>query len=159
MKENMLDVLMYLFENCIEEDYDASSNQESLKSKLAEAGFAQAEINKAFGWLEGLAEQRDRQGEAQNQHQHSIRVFSPREERKIDVACRGLLIYLEQLQVITPATRELVIERSLALETDDIDLEKFRWIILMVMFNLPEQETAGAWLEDLVLETLPAQIH
>jgi Smg protein len=158
MKENMLDVLMYLFENCIDEDY-VSSNQDILKSRLVEAGFAQSEINKAFNWLEDLADQRDCQGTAASQHQHSIRIFSPREEKKIDASCRGLLIYLEQLQVITPATRELVIERALALEADDIDLEKFRWIILMVMFNLPEQENAGGWLEDLVLETLPAQLH
>lgn len=34
-------------------------------------------------------------------------------------------------------TREMVIERVLALDTAEFDLEDLKWVILMVLFNIP----------------------
>ena len=55
MKENVFDVLMYLFENYMDEDPEISQDQETLSSELSQAGFPKGEINKAFTWLEGLS--------------------------------------------------------------------------------------------------------
>ena len=62
MKENVFDVLMYLFENYMDEGPEFNPDQERLTAELAEAGFARGEIGKAFSWLEGLSELRDRPG-------------------------------------------------------------------------------------------------
>ena len=53
MKENVFDVLMYLFENYMDEDPEVDQDQEALTSELTQAGFPKGEIRKAFSWLEG----------------------------------------------------------------------------------------------------------
>jgi Smg protein len=40
MKENVLDLLMYLFENYIYEEPDSTPDRESLSDSLEEAGFS-----------------------------------------------------------------------------------------------------------------------
>mgnify|MGYP003349677853 CR=1 FL=1 len=61
MKQTVLDVLVYLFENCAEED-QREVDHSALRGKLIEAGFADAQISKAFDWLEALAKQREAGG-------------------------------------------------------------------------------------------------
>ena len=48
MKENMLEVLMYLFENYMIEGNEFEPDQEILSAELSRAGFGDGEINKAF---------------------------------------------------------------------------------------------------------------
>ena len=151
MKENVLDVLMYLFENYMDEGPDFQPDQESLADELAQAGFPKAEIVKAFAWLEGLAALRSNEASSPaNASLKSLRVYSEDEHKKMDTAARGFLLFLEQGGVLDAAARELVIDRVMALETDEMGLEQMKWIILMVLFNQPGQEQAYAWMEDLV---------
>ena len=63
------------------------------------------------------------------------------------------------MDVLTSITRELVIERAMALELGVIDLERIKWVILMVLFNQPGQEAAYAWIEDFVFEEMESYIH
>lgn len=158
MKENVLDVLMYLFENYMDEGPEFNPDQETLAAELSQAGFPNGEINKAFSWLEGLATSR-----AQNPtiggKQHSVRFYSREEQDKISLQARGFILFLEQSAVLDPETRELVIDRVMALEAEEIDLEQLRWVILMVLFNQPGQEQAYAWMEDLVFNEVQGQLH
>ena len=55
MKESVLDVLIYLFDHYIEQEFMLIPNQTDLKSQLNQAGFADIQIDKAIDWLEGLA--------------------------------------------------------------------------------------------------------
>jgi Smg protein len=61
--------------------------------------------------------------------------------------------------VLSAMSRELVIERIMALDTNIIDLEQLKWIVLMVLFNLPGEETAYLWLEDMVFEATSNYLH
>ena len=54
MKENMLEVLIYLFENYIINSDSFDPGQEELAKELIGAGFPDGEVDKAFVWLEGL---------------------------------------------------------------------------------------------------------
>lgn len=119
MKENVLDVLMYLFENYINDEIEFEADEESITTELLDAGFHQGEIAKAFAWLEGLA---DSQGDAVHSHSGSLRVFTDLETERLDLGCRGFLLYLEQVGVLDHTTRELVIDRIMALESDEIGL-------------------------------------
>jgi Smg protein len=47
----------------------------------------------------------------------------------------------------------------MALDGDDIDLEKLKWVVLMVLFSQPGQETAFARMEDLVFDERPGAVH
>lgn len=158
MKENVLDVLMYLFENYMDNE-EMESDQETLKVELVEAGFARGEINKAFAWLEGLAAMQENLPLKSLSAGPSIRVFTEQEVEKLSLESRGFLLFLEQVSVLDQANRELVIDRVMALETEEIELEQLKWVVLMVLFNQPGQEAAVAWMEDLVFEQIAGNVH
>jgi len=159
MKEDVLDVLMYLFENYMDDDTATEADPETLKTQLREAGFLSTEINKAFAWLEDLAIMQDGDSLRPAKTARSIRVFSPIEEKKLDVDCRGFLMFLEQMGVLNDASRELVIDRIMALESPDIDLEQVKWVVLMVLFNQPGLEEAFTWMENMVMEEFSLPLH
>ena len=158
MKENVLDVLLYLFQNYMSDADDSSSDRESIETELLEAGFPSAEINQAFEWLDGLAARQETPVMVFNE-ERSFRIFTDQELARLDVQGRGFLLFLEQAGVLSSETRELVIDRVMALETDEIDLTQLKWIILMVLFNQPGQEEAYAWMEDLMFEDITGYLH
>jgi Smg protein len=159
MKENVLDVLMYLFEHYLDDDTDVESDQESLKHQLVHAGFPEAEISKAFAWLEGLAVDQELSSGDAVRSNTSTRVFTADEMGRMDRDCRGFLLFLEQAGVLDSKTRELVIDRVMALETESIDLEHLKWVILMVLFNQPGKEEMFAWMEDFVFDKGSGTLH
>lgn len=55
MKENVLDVLMFLFENYLYDEPEEAPDRDSLEENFHQAGFTAGEIEKAFNWLDGLA--------------------------------------------------------------------------------------------------------
>ena len=159
MKENVLDVLMYLFENYMDKDVEREPDPESLKVELLEAGFPRSEINKAFTWLEGLTERHQSVNASTQATPNSLRLYTSQETEKLDVECRGFVLFLEQCGILDATNRELVVDRVMALDTEEIDLEQLKWIILMVLFNLPGQEAAYASMEDLVFEGATGSLH
>ena len=151
MKENVLDLLMYLFENYIYDEPETEPDREDLSESLEQAGFSSIEIERAFSWLDGLAEQR----QTPDMHEHStdpMRLYSQDELDRIDVEARGFLMYLENANVLDPARRELVLDRLMALDADEIGLDDLKWVVLMVLFNQPGQEANYAWMEDLMFD-------
>ena len=156
MKESVLDVLIYLFDHYVEEELEITPDQEDLKTQLVQAGFADIQVDKAIDWLEGLATQKD---EIDVLRSRSIRVFSDFENEKLDIECQGFLLFLEQSGVLDVEDRELVIDRVMALETDAIELQQLKWVVLMVLFNRPGKEAAFAWMEDIVMDEVSAVVH
>ena len=152
MKESVLDVLMYLFEHYLDEETEVDSDQESLRAELVRAGFPEAEIGKAFDWLEGLTSEHEGGAAIQVARVGSVRIYTEEEQARLDTACRGLLLFLEQVGVLDALSRELVIDRVMALEDEEIDLDQLKWVVLMVLFNQPGRESAYAWMEDLVID-------
>lgn len=159
MKENVLDVLMYLFENYIDEELGDETDRETLEDRLLEAGFPVGEIDKAFEWLEGLAARSGTEPLAVAETARSLRVYDPHESARLDTRCRGFLLFLEQADVLLPEMRELVIDRVMELETGVIGLDQLKWVILMVLFNQPGQEDVCSLIEDLVLEGSQESLH
>ncbi|MFQ6021450.1 MAG: DUF494 family protein [Acidiferrobacterales bacterium] len=160
MKENVFDVLMYLFENYMGEDPDVSQDQESLTTELTQAGFPRGEINKAFSWLEGLSNLRQQDTTLlQEGMPGSVRHYSHREKMKINAVCRGFILSMEQRGVLDTIAREMVIDRIMALDSDAIELDQLQWIILLVLFNQPGQEQAYAIFEDIVFSDLQRGLH
>jgi Smg protein len=152
MKESVLDVLMYLFEHYLDDDTELDSDQESLRAELINAGFPETEIGKAFAWLEGLASEHEEGCGVEIARVGSMRIYTAHEMARLDTPCRGFLLFLEQVRVLDGSSRELVIDRVMALDDDEIDLEQLKWVVLMVLFNQPGHESAYAWMEDLVID-------
>jgi Smg protein len=158
MKENVLDVLMYLFETYIDAEEEPEPDQNELRDELSRAGFADSEIDRALDWLDGLAEN---QGGLTYSPQvgHGTRIYNEMEHERLDVGCRGFITYLEQIGILSPPQREILIDRLLALETPDIDVEQIKWVVLMVLFSQPGQELAYARMEDLVFDESGGALH
>ena len=159
MKENILDVLMYLFENYMNDEIEFDTDEETLRVELQEAGFQQLEITKAFAWLEGLASLQDNPEKYTPTNTSALRVYTTEECDKLDLDSRGFIMFLEQTGVLDHNTREMVIDRVMALESEDIDLDQLKWVVLMVLFNQPGREAAFAWMEDLVFDEAPGILH
>ena len=160
MKENVFDVLIYLFENYMEQGPEFHPDQQALTHELAEAGFRKHEIRKAFAWLEGLSAQRHaKQSTTIQRDSGAIRCYTPAELTKLDADSRGFLLFMEQNGVLDAQMREVVIDRVMALDLDEVTLERLKWIVLMVLFNQPGQEQAYALLEDLVYDEFQGLLH
>ncbi|MDZ4261565.1 MAG: DUF494 domain-containing protein [Pseudomonadota bacterium] len=159
MKENMLDILMYLFEHCLDSETGVMPEESVLRGHLDDAGFQHQEIDKAFAWLEALANAREHNFDDQLGSNRSIRVYATQEQLRLDRECRGFMQFLEHTGVLDPVNRELVIDRAMALESVEIDLPQLKWVILMVLFNQPGQEAALAWMEDLLFEGISGHLH
>lgn len=160
MKEDIFEVLMYLFENYMIEGTDSDPDQDVLTTELAMAGFGDGEISRAFNWLEDLSIMCDQPRDpAAIPSALSFRFYSDDEMAKIDFAGRGLLLDLEAKGILNPTTREMVIDRILALDNNDIDLEQLKWVVMMVVCNQPGHQDIFPWAEDLVLDGIEAHLH
>ena len=60
---------------------------------------------------------------------------------------------------MSPIQREILVDRLLALDAPDIDVEQIKWVVLMVLFSQPGQEIAYARMEDLVFEESTGAVH
>ena len=158
MKENVLDVLMYLFETYVDTEEDPEPDQNELRMELSRAGFGDSEIERALEWLDGLTDQQESLNYG-NLSTRGTRIYNDFEHERLDAHCRGYITYLEQIGILSAAQRELLIDRLLALESTDIDVEQIKWVVLMVLFSQPGQEQAYARMEDLVFEESAGSIH
>lgn len=149
MSDTVLDVLLYLFETYSDQEPDAA-DQDVLREELLKAGFGEPEVDSALDWLDGLNE--TSAPFAGVPGERSIRVYNEVELRRLDLDCRGYLLYLEQIGILSPAQREIVIERLMALGAGAVDREQVKWVVLMVLFAQAGQETAFARMEDLVFQ-------
>jgi Smg protein len=158
MYENMVDVLIYLYENYMDGESKTPTDQGELEEELSQAGFTSGEIEKALRWLDELAA-----GVATPEYHvhrtHSIRIYGEAECAKLDVEARGLLLFLEQNGILDAVGRELVIDRALAIDHAALSVDELKWIVLLVLMNRPGHEEAFSQMEDLVYNDEPAVIH
>ncbi|NYZ62333.1 DUF494 family protein [Luteimonas deserti] len=157
MKESILDVLLYLFEHYFTEDADLARDRDTLQSGLLQAGFSPAEVSKAFDWLDALADQRPALPAVRANG--PTRIYAGPELDRLDVECRGFLLFLEQHGVLDSDQRELVLDRAMALDQDELDLDDLKWVVLMVLFNQPGSEAAYAWMETQMFADEPEPVH
>ncbi len=158
MSENMVDVLIYLYENYMDGEGQPPVDQTDLEDELSQAGFSRSEIEKALRWLDELAAGVD----APQYHGHnvgSIRVYNSVECRKLDVDTRGLLLFLEQSGILDPVSRELVIDRLLAIDHPQVLADEVKWVVLLVLMNRPGREDAFSQMEDMVYNDGLVSIH
>ncbi len=158
MKENVLDVLMYLFATYVDTADEPEPDQNELRDELSRAGFTDPEIDRALEWLDGLTDNHE-QFSYTPETAHGTRIYNDRECARLGAECRGFITYIEQTGILSPPQREILIDRLLALETPDIDVEQIKWVVLMVLFSQPGQEGAYARMEDLVFDEGDTQLH
>ena len=159
MKESVLDILIYLFENYFDADLDCAPepDRDTLRDELERAGFSEREV--AARWNGWSSCRRDPQRAGAIPGSRAMRIFDAREQARLDTDCRGYILYLENIGIVSPAQRELVIDRLLALDVQQIDIEQVKWVVLMVLFSQPGQQSAYLRMEDLVFDNRLQVVH
>ena len=66
---------------------------------------------------------------------------------------------LEQVKVLDFSTREMVIDRVMELDTQYFVMEDLKWVVLMVLFNVPGKENAYSQMEDLIFDEQEGPLH
>lgn len=156
MTGSVLDILIYVFDRYMLNETPEVPQREHLARDLERVGFAPANVERALDWLTDLAFGHERAGEAATLRAESasggVRIYSDSELARLSTECRGLLITLENAQVLTPQQREIVIERMLDLDADEPDTEQLKWVVLMVLSSQPGQELAVERLGGLITD-------
>ncbi|MEI6893646.1 MAG: DUF494 family protein [Colwellia sp.] len=157
----MFDILMYLFETYIQNEAEAMVDNDLLTDELTRAGFHQDEIYKALSWLEKLAALQDADAHPYltRVSSKSVRIYTSEEMQLLDTQSRGFILFLEQVNVLDFTTREMVIDRVMELDTKYFSMDDLKWVILMVLFNVPGKESAYSQLEDLIFEEQEGPLH
>lgn len=157
-EESVLNVLMYLFENHMKDSCKLTTSSDELFEQLEEAGFQSTAIDQAMDWLEKLIGNNRTLLHAPQAT--STRVLTPYEKEFVDLECESFIRSLEQQKVLSPETREIVINQILALGSNAIDLSLIKWVTLMVLFNRSDNsDNALARMEFLVLDNTMGEVH
>lgn len=156
MKQNVVDVLMYLFENIITDENPVFPENEHMFDRLEELGFPQHDILLAFDWLEDLAEIHTNLLSSSESklaiNTQSVRIYSELEKILLEPDCISFLMHLEQNQVINSVSREVILDRVTALDVE-LELEQLKWIIMIVLYSQPGEENAYVWMENMIFDT------
>ena len=139
----MIDILVYLFANY--HDFNARPKTKTLKRKLSAVGFKDEAISVALRWLDGLKAEAVVDLPAGHR---ALRVYLAGEQQKLGVDGLGFIAFLETANLLTPALRELAIERAMILDDAPVPLAKLKIIVLMVLWSHQQD------LEPLVVEEL-----
>lgn len=162
IKQSVVDVLMFLFERYLGDDEinettNVTDERDNIQIRLEEMGFQNNEINQAFDWLEDLAEIQTEQS-IQDVKDTSTRIYSEEEKRLISLESIGFLNFLEQTGILTTVTRELILDRVIALG-HPLDAEQLKWIIMIVLHSHPGEENALALMEDFIIDETIETFH
>jgi Smg protein len=150
MKAEMMDVLQYIFDRFQDDEFVPVEKAQTLVNELEEVGFRSVEINSALSWLDGLVDTSSENFAPTKSDQSNTRIYHPYEQHYLSLQCRGFLYFLEQAGILDPHSREAVIDRVLALESNkQVDLDQLKWVIMMVLFNIPGKQEAAIWLENM----------
>ena len=158
----MFDILMYLFENLVHSETEIRVDQDELTDELIRAGFHHDEIFKALSWLEKLAALQETTTTPYLSKRIAggvNRIYTHEETLRLDVEALGFMLFLEQVGVLDATTREMVIDRVLEIDASEFCLEDLKWVVLMVLFNVPGKENAYAQMEELLFEEADGPLH
>jgi len=156
VKENLIDILIYLFEHYLTDQIDGVEielDSQKLSGELLEVGFDKKEIDQAFVWLDDLIEGLDKSFQLYSPRKN-YRIFTKNEQSHIPVEVQSLILRLEQAGILDFAARELVIDRLMALEFESVDMDDAKWVIMMVLCNQTDSFQELEWAENLVSETV-----
>ncbi len=151
----MFDILLFLFESY----FDAGSypDPDRLSVKLSAAGFEEDDIQQALVWLSGL-QQLNRADYPESINHSGLRCYSDFEQQRICADGLHFIAFWEQSKFITPVEREMIIDRVIALDRENLPLDKVKLIALMVLWNQHE-DLDPMLIEDLLTPADSAQLH
>ena len=147
----VLDVLIYVYDHYLLADPAEVPARRQILSALARKGFTVGEVAHAMEWLSVLAAGSQQAAAPEVPPvRRAVRIFAEGELGRLSDDCRELLTRRDRDGVLTPEQRELVIERTLALDVAEPTLEQLRWVVLLALSVQPAEDAAFARFEALM---------
>ena len=139
IKEDFLDILLYLFEYYSEDPVRESDTSFVIRDHLIDAGFQDAAIDHAMDWVEIFKNPKE------NMMLHipsssSVRILSDDEKNLLDVECQNYISRLEKFGLLTPEKRELLIDKLTSIGFEPMDLEVVKALSILMLFQEPSVE-------------------
>jgi len=149
---SVLKVLIYVYDHYMLAEPGDVPERHHMLQDLQKRGFSVSEVVHAMEWLSALVgDQRASPAAADAEAGGGgLRVFADGELSRLSPDCRAFLMLLDRQHVLAPRQRELVIERALALDVDEVDVEQLKWVVLLVLSSQPGQELAFARFESVM---------
>jgi Smg protein len=149
---SVLKVLIYVYDHYMLADPADVPERHRMLEDLQRRGFSVSEVVQAMEWLSALVG--DHRASAEPSEMESargaLRVFDDGELSRLSADSRAFLMLLDRQHVLTQQQRELVIERALALDVDEVEVEQLKWVVLLVLSSQPGQELAFARFESVM---------
>jgi Smg protein len=148
----VLKVLIYVYDHYMLADPAEVPERRHMLRDLRQRGFSVTEVVRAMEWLSALvSDNRAVPGPPDVPADGgSMRVFTDRELARLSADSRAFIMELDRQRVLTAQQRELVIERALALDIEEVDVEQLKWVVLLVLSSQPGQDLAFARFERLM---------
>lgn len=141
----MFDILMFLFESYF---YAGSyPDSDKLSLKLSAVGFEDEDIRHALTWLTDLKQLTPADYPAVI-NDSGARCYADLELQRISPEALRFLAFWEQSKIITPVEREMILDRAVALNRENLPLNQVKLIALMILWNQHED------LDPLIVEDL-----
>jgi Smg protein len=157
---SVLKVLIYVYDHYMLADPADLPERHRMLEDLQRRGFSVSEVVHAMEWLSALVGDQRASPAATDAEsaRGALRVFDDGELSRLSADSRAFLMLLDRQRVLDPQQRELVIERALALDVDEVEVEQLKWVVLLVLSSQPGQELAFARFEN-VMSTAGGSRH
>ncbi len=157
----MFEVIMYLFESYMQVEQTVEIDAQDVTNELLAEGFKKEDIKKALAWLDNLAALHEQNPESKTTlaQTTSIRIYSDIEQQRLNSEAQGYLAFLEQAKLLNTHTREIVIDCAMSLDVPELSLQDLKWLVLMVLYNLPDNQDAFLQMESMLLDYEDGLIH
>ena len=141
IKEDFLDILLYLFEYYSEDPVRESDSPFEIRDHLIGAGFQDDAIDHAMDWVEIFKSSTDTPM-LHKPSGSSIRILSEDEKNLLDVECQNYITRLEKFGLLTPEKRELLIDKLTSIGIEPMDLEVVKALSILMLFQEPSVEVS-----------------
>ncbi len=145
----MLDILVFLFENYIQTN-KAKPCFDDLTKELEDTGFKRTNILKAFSWLEGLSHYDKYSEKLQSCTQGATRHYTNREYHKLGIDGVKFIQNLEDNELTTELVREMIIDRTMAIERSNITIHHLKWISLIILCYKSSESKHMKWYKNCI---------
>ncbi|MCY4314295.1 MAG: DUF494 domain-containing protein [Gammaproteobacteria bacterium] len=162
MRNNVLDVLRYLFEGSHGTGIEAITDeqqQQTVVDQLQEMGFDGRSIYQAFDWIQNLSFLDGVDDGDVGSAQRGIRYYTNEEIQHLPARIRGYIMGLEQVGILDTVSREMVINQLMFLEPESIELDSVKWVTLVVLDNYPAGLGLTLTEENMVVEGKYRSMH
>ena len=139
IKEDFLDILLYLFEYYSEDPVRESDTSFEIRDHLIGAGFQDDAIDHAMDWVEIFKNPKE-DIMLHIPSSSSVRILSDDEKNLLDVECQNYISRLEKFGLLTPEKRELLIDKLTSIGFEPMDLEVVKALSILMLFQEPSVE-------------------